>query len=349
MKFGNILFPYNGEPSRDANLITELLQEAQISEEAGLDAIWLAEHHFSGICPYADPIGLASAIAATTRRIRIGFSVLQASFHHPVKLAEQIAFLDNLSRGRMIIGLGRGNMGALYEYDAYKVKEEETQERLMETERLLIELLSGACAHDGKYWQFKIPALRPRPFTTPHPILLRSAVKDASFIELARQNRPFLAAFTTEAEFVRKIDLYRTEMRAAGASADAIDRNLANSWTWRRVFVSETSQEAEQIGVPAYRAMQVDRRTESERLHAAVGRTRNPSQAGEDAFIYGVPERVAETVAKMEQAGIGGIILQFRLGAMPAEIAENSLRLFMKEVAPCFRRGVGFTDRAQTT
>jgi len=337
MKFGNILFPYNGDPSRDTMLIAELLREAQISEELGVDAMWLAEHHFSGICPYADPVGLATAIAATTHRIKIGFSVLQASFHHPVKLAEQIAFLDNLSRGRMIVGLGRGNNAALYEYDAYKVNEEETPERLVETEELLTTLWTGGTVHQGKYWQFQIPALRPQPYSRPHPLMLRSVVKDASFIDMARQNRPFLAGFVSEEALKHSLHLYRTAMREDGRTSDEIDANLANSWTWRRIFVADTNAEAERIGPPAFRAMRSDRRGESERLHAAVGRVTRASRQQEDAFIFGTPERVAESIEKMVSTGIGGTILQFRLGSMPADLAERSLRLFMTEVAPAFQ------------
>jgi alkanesulfonate monooxygenase SsuD/methylene tetrahydromethanopterin reductase-like flavin-dependent oxidoreductase (luciferase family) len=338
MRFGNILFPYNGDPARDGTLIAELLREAHVSEQLGVDAMWLAEHHFSGVCPYADPVGLASAIAATTQKIKIGFAVLQASFHHPVKLAEQIAFLDNLSRGRMLVGLGRGNNAALYEYDAYRVVEDETQDRLVETEQLLTNLWSGGRVHEGKYWQFQIPALRPRPFTSPHPLVLRSVVKDESYVEMAQQNRPFLAGFISEPEMTRKVDLYRATMRAEGRTEAEIDCNLENSWTWRRIFVAETNEEAERIGLPAFQAARSDRRRESERLHAAVGRAMRASRQQEDVFIHGSPERVAETMEKMERTGIGGLILQFRLGAMPADVAENSLRLFMSKVAPAFQR-----------
>jgi alkanesulfonate monooxygenase SsuD/methylene tetrahydromethanopterin reductase-like flavin-dependent oxidoreductase (luciferase family) len=337
MQFGNMLFPYNGDPGHDATLIEELLKEVRVSEELGVDAMWLAEHHFSGICPYADPVGLASAIAAITQKIKIGFAVLQASFHHPVKLAEQLAFLDNLSRGRMIVGLGRGNNAALYEYDAYKVIEEETQERLVETEQLLTNLLSGGRVHDGKYWQFQIPALRPQPFTRPHPTLLRAVVKDDSYAEMAEQNRPFLAGFISEAETTRKIELYRTIMRERGRTEAEIEDNLAQSWTWRRIFVGETDAEAEGIGLAAFQAARHDRRIASEQLYAAVGRTMRPSRQQEDAFIYGSVERVAETMEKMQATGIGGLILQFRLGAMPADVAEQSLRLFMTKVAPAFQ------------
>jgi alkanesulfonate monooxygenase SsuD/methylene tetrahydromethanopterin reductase-like flavin-dependent oxidoreductase (luciferase family) len=304
-----------------------------------MDAVWLVEHHFSGICPYADPIGLASAIAAITKRVKIGFSVLQASFHHPVKLAEQIALLDNISRGRMIIGMGRGNRGALYEYDAYKVDENETQDRLEETEELLIKLLSGGpVTHEGAHFQVRIPEIRPHAFSKPHPLFLRSVSRDPSFIAMAKQGRPMLTGFGSEDETVRKIKLYKETMRETGYDEEKIADNLANSWSWRRVFVAETNEEAERVGLTAFRAMRGARQNDSARLHALVGRTAPNGGAGEEALIWGTPERVAETIAQSgDKTGLGGMILAFRLGEMPAEVAENSLRLFMKEVAPQFQ------------
>ncbi|MGE3149869.1 MAG: LLM class flavin-dependent oxidoreductase [Pseudorhodoplanes sp.] len=337
MKFGNIFFSYNLDPRRDDVFISEILREAQLCDELGMDSVWMVEHHFSCICPYADPVGLASAIAATTRKVKIGFAVLQASFHHPVKLAEQISLLDNISRGRMIIGLGRGNLGALYEYDAYNVDEGEAQERLIETEKLLVSLWTGQCGYSGKFWDFKIPQLRPAPFTRPHPVLLRSAYQDASFVELAKRNRPVLAGFTFESDFLRKLELYADTMRQAGRSEDEVRANLDQSWTMRRIFVAETDEEAQRIGLPAFRAVHSDRREESVRFHAAVGREAPSWPVGEEGFICGSPDRVIKSIATMQAAGLGGVIFSFRLGAMPADVAEKSLRLFMKEVAPAFQ------------
>ncbi len=77
MKFGNFLFPDSRDPERDGVVIDETLREAWLSDELGVDVIWLAEHHFDGICAYADPISFAGALAASTRHSKIGFAVLQ--------------------------------------------------------------------------------------------------------------------------------------------------------------------------------------------------------------------------------------------------------------------------------
>jgi alkanesulfonate monooxygenase SsuD/methylene tetrahydromethanopterin reductase-like flavin-dependent oxidoreductase (luciferase family) len=125
MKFGNFLFPDSRDPGHDGAVIDETLREAWLSDELGVDVIWLAEHHFDGICAYADPIGFAGALAATTRRAKLGFAVLQMALHHPIRLAEQIAVLDNLAKGRLIVGLGRGSSYNIYDYQGFGIDHHE--------------------------------------------------------------------------------------------------------------------------------------------------------------------------------------------------------------------------------
>src|SRR6202034_4918169 len=98
MLFGNFLFPDSRDPECDGVVIDETLHEARLSDELGVDAIWLAEHHFDGICAYADPIAFAGALAATTRHARLGFAVVQTALHHPIRLAEQFAVLHHLPK-----------------------------------------------------------------------------------------------------------------------------------------------------------------------------------------------------------------------------------------------------------
>src|SRR5216683_2783381 len=102
VRFGNFLFPDCRDPARDGAVIDETLAEARLSDELGIDVIWLAEHHFDGICAYVDPISFAAALATATRRSTIGFAVIQTSLHHPIRLAEQLALIDNLTKGRLI-------------------------------------------------------------------------------------------------------------------------------------------------------------------------------------------------------------------------------------------------------
>jgi alkanesulfonate monooxygenase SsuD/methylene tetrahydromethanopterin reductase-like flavin-dependent oxidoreductase (luciferase family) len=79
VKFGNFLFPDCRDPARDGVVIDETLREAVLSDELGVDVVWLAEHHFDGICAYVDPISFGGAVAASIRRAAIGFAVIQTA------------------------------------------------------------------------------------------------------------------------------------------------------------------------------------------------------------------------------------------------------------------------------
>ena len=109
MKFGNFLFPDCRDPARDGEVIDETLREAWLSDELGVDVIWLAEHHFDGICAYVDPISFAGALATSTRRSKIGFAVVQTALHHPIRLAEDYAMADIVTDGRVALPEGDAN------------------------------------------------------------------------------------------------------------------------------------------------------------------------------------------------------------------------------------------------
>ena len=109
MRFGNFLFPAAMDPADDQRVIQETLVEAQLCDSLGMDKLWLAEHHFDGICAYVDPVTFAAALAASTKQIKIGFAVAQMSLHHPIRLAEQMALIDNISRGGRAETLGAGS------------------------------------------------------------------------------------------------------------------------------------------------------------------------------------------------------------------------------------------------
>ena len=138
VKFGNFLFPDSRDPERDGAVIDETLREAWLSDELGVDVIWLAEHHFDGICAYADPISFAGALATSTRHSKIGFAVLQMALHHPIRLAEQLAVLDNITKGRLIVGFGRGSSYNIYDYQGFGIDHHEAQARLDEAEEIMV-------------------------------------------------------------------------------------------------------------------------------------------------------------------------------------------------------------------
>jgi alkanesulfonate monooxygenase SsuD/methylene tetrahydromethanopterin reductase-like flavin-dependent oxidoreductase (luciferase family) len=217
---------------------------------------------------------------------------------------------------------------------------------LEEAEKILLQ--AWTCeefTHRGKYWNLDVPMLRPRPFTKPHPVIVRAASGEASLLELARQGRPFLMNVQSMTVTRDRVELYRTTMHEAGYDEEAIARNLEDCWVWRNVFVAESDAEAERVGIPAFHAMVESRAALRNRIYRetglriAVPASDLPSARArvEHGFIHGSPARVAEAIAEINELGIGGVIASFRLGPMPHEAATNSLRLFMREVAPEFR------------
>jgi alkanesulfonate monooxygenase SsuD/methylene tetrahydromethanopterin reductase-like flavin-dependent oxidoreductase (luciferase family) len=347
MKFGNFLFPDSRDPARDGVVIDETLQEAWLSDELGVDVIWLAEHHFDGICAYVDPISFAGALATSTRRSKIGFAVVQTALHHPIRLAEQLAILDNITGGRLIVGLGRGSSYNIYDYRGFGIDHHEAQERLEETESILVRAWTGeGFSHRGRFWSIDVPMLRPKPYTKPHPDIIRAASGEASLLELARQGRPFLMNVQSMVVTRRRVEAYRSAMHEAGFGEDRIARTLAGCWVWRNVYVAETDGEAERVGIPVFRAMVESRAALRNRifgetgLRIAVPESDLPSARAtvEHGFIHGSPARVTEAMADIDSLGIGGVIASFRLGPMPHETAAASLKMFMEQVAPEIRR-----------
>lgn len=347
LRFSNFLFPEAREPGLDGQVIRESLEEAKLCDELGVEVLWLAEHHFDGNCAYVDPTTFAAAVAAATTRLKIGFAVAQVSLHHPIRLAEQIALLDQLSQGRLIVGLGRGTAYNVYEYQGYGIDWREAGPRYAEAEEIMLRAFTseGGFTHKGRFWDLQVPRLRPDCFTKPHPYVLRAASSEEGALHLAQRGLPFMMNVQSLEVTRKRLAAYKDALGAAGHGEAEVARCMAESWVWRNVVVAETDAEAERLGVPAFEAMQEQRGRLRERIYAEQGirmveEKVPPARVQvEHALITGSPATVAERMAEIDATGVGGVICAFRLGPMPAEVARNSIRLFMTEVAPHFQGG----------
>jgi alkanesulfonate monooxygenase SsuD/methylene tetrahydromethanopterin reductase-like flavin-dependent oxidoreductase (luciferase family) len=345
MKFSNFLFPASMDPQKDQQVIAETLREAQLCDELGMEMLWLAEHHFDGICAYVDPVTFAAALAASTKQIHIGFAVAQMSLHHPVRMAEQMALIDNISKGRLVVGLGRGTAYNIYDYQGYGIDPKEAYDRLIEAEDIMIKAWTTEnYKHSGKYWNIQLPLLRPRPYTKPHPSIVRACSGEEAMLGMAREGRPFLMNIQTNEVTKQRMDLYRKTMRESGFDEATVARNVDNTWVWRNIFVGETDAEAERIAMPAWKIQQEFREAMRKKVYAEQGLmlkhepatpARNVQQ---HSILCGSPDTIAEAIAEIDKIGVGGLILVFRIGPMPYEVAANSIKLFMQKVAPQFRR-----------
>lgn len=348
MKFSNFLFPQCPDPADDQRVIEETLAEAKLCDELGMETLWLAEHHFDGNCAYVDPVSFAAAIAAATTQIKIGFAVAQMSLHHPIRMAEQLSMIDNLSKGRLIVGLGRGTAYNIYDYLGYGIDPDEAFDRLVEAEEIMIKAWSGEpLEHKGKFWDIWLPILRPQVFTKPHPFMIRACSGEESMLWQAREGKPFLMNVQSVDVIRDRMDAYRAEMAKSGFDEAHIQQCVDQTWIWKNIFVAETDAEAEKVGIPLFEAQRDNRMAMRKQVYEEKGWTMDKSietgaapkpaaarNVTHHSLLCGSPATVAEQIAQIDEIGIGGLILQFRLGPSSYEIAENSIRLFMEKVAP---------------
>lgn len=349
MRFGHFFYPMNPDASRDYQALEACLDEIELVEQLGFDAIWIAEHHFAGEAVYGDALLFGAAVAVKTQRVLIGLGVVEMALHNPVQLAIQTALLDNLSRGRLVVGTGRGSNYNAYEYIGFGTSVAKGQAQLPEAEDLLVKAwTTEALDYQGEYWQVSFPAVRPRPYQKPHPPLARACLSDASIMAMAQLGRPVLLRGRSIERVAESIQLYRETMLAAAFDEASVDKALDQSWVWYEAHLAETDDQALEAFLPNFQRasqyianMRARWNPKDQQLptpppplpRSAYGS--RPSRSASEALV-GSPTRVAEQVALLRDAGARNLMLTNR-GLMSPEQTRASLRLLSDKVMPQFR------------
>ena len=349
MRFGHFFYPMNFDASRDYEAIEECLAEAELVEELGFDAIWIAEHHFIGEAVYGDPLVFAAAVAVKTQRVALGLGIVEMALHNPVQLAIQTALIDNLSRGRLIVGIGRGSNYNAFEYVGFGTTVAEGRKRLLEAEDLLVKAwTTEELDFRGEYWNVSFPSVRPRPYQKPHPPLARACLSDDSIISMGRIARPILFRGRSIEAAGKSIRLYRETMQSSGFDEATVENALDNSWFWYEAHLAETDDAALNGFLPVYEragrhVAAIRERWNPKDQEVNVARPPlprsaygpNPNTTASENLI-GSPNRVAEHVRLLSEVGVRNLMLTNR-GLMSKEETEASLRLLSEEVMPQFR------------
>ena len=354
MRFGWLTLAHSPSADADCSAIEEQLEQACHAEAVGFDGVWLTEHNFTGEAVYCDPIPFAAALAARTTRIRIGFAVIQLALRHPVRLAVQLALLDNLSRGRLDVGVGRGSIYNEYEYMGYGLRSDDSRERAAEALELLVRAWTEEpLVHEGKFFQARLPALRPRVLQRPHPPIWRSVVSPASFAECGRLGAPIMTARIPLARIPERLGAYTEGLAAGGHPADSRARLLADVAVWRHVYVAGSQAQAEDELAAALHAtrrhmhhareaynppdFQVDVSALNPFTDPAVGDEEGVRWSLETGALCGTAARVAEQLDALARAGVGHVLCQMSFGYLSHAQIMASMRHFGAVVMPAFR------------
>jgi alkanesulfonate monooxygenase SsuD/methylene tetrahydromethanopterin reductase-like flavin-dependent oxidoreductase (luciferase family) len=343
MRFGTFVFSISHDPQEDHQVIENTLREVELAEAIGMDAVWLTEHHFDGAVAYADPLVFGAAVAMRTRRVRIGFAVIEMALHHPVRLAVQTSLLDNLSHGRLTVGTGRGSAYNAFEYMGFGTTMEHGRGMLAEAEDLLVKAWTGEDVHHmGEHWNLSFPRLRPPPYQKPHPPLVRACIGEESMLEMAKIGRPVLIGVQTLDTLRQRLQRYQDTMYEQGFGESVVEAALDETWAQRALYVADNNDEAIAVATQALQRYR-HHLDESRRQYnpgglpaRKPGTPPSPNEMVEHAFLAGTPQRVAEQIAALRDAGVRNLLLNVNVGQMPPEQVERSMLLFGEKVLPLF-------------
>lgn len=353
MKFGLNFFPsFRSSDMSTAEYFAAVLRLAERADALGYHSVKAVEHYFhdyGGHTP--NPIVLLSAIAVRTRRLRPITGAVIPAFNNPVKLAGELAMLDNLSNGRLDVGFGRAFIPK--EFEVFGVSMEDSRARFDEgidvVRRLWVE---ERVTYEGKFHRFRDVRSTPRPVQKPHPpIWVAAVMSEESFVAAgSRGYHLMIVPYAGSIERSRDlVEVYRQAWRKAGhpAGAEQIQVSL-------HCYVAETHREAiEGFRRPLERYVEVF----GEALRSWSGRqasqyagyrkmvdsiiaTTPESMLENRTALVGSPEDVVEQVAFVRDVfGEVEPSLQINFGGTPEREAMRTLELFASRVMPKFSDG----------
>ena len=343
MRFGSWVFPISQNSKNDGHVIDDTLTEIDRWEALGFDSIWLSEHHFDGATAYADPVVFAGAIAQRTKNVTIGFAVVEMALHHPVRLAAQVALLDHLSKGRMMLGTGKGSAFNEYEYIGFGVPMSDAADSISEAEEIILEAWTGEPVEfKGKYWDIAFPELRPMPLQKPHPPLLRACISRESTIEMGSKRRPILIAAQENHSIKDRLQVFTKSLESTEITESEIEDILDQVWVNKNIVVAESRSEAEEIAFDGYTREQTFFKAARDKYNPKSGsqglsKPREISKKDFDnIFITGTPKDVAEQISELDKIGVKNLMMKINTGEMDQSIVFRTMDLLAEHVKPLF-------------
>lgn len=353
-------------------VMAEAREFAKAADDGGYWSIWYTEHHFGheGIEITPNPVLMGTDIAAHTSRIRIGQAASIATFWHPLRLAEDIAMLDQLSGGRVEVGLGRG----LYGREALNLNRladprEQEQNRALYEET--VEIMTKAWSeeffsHSGQFYTFPEPGVRwdhplspatpeftedgmitkmavtPKPYQRPHPPLWQVIDSPRSIKSAAEQGVQGLFWLPPVSALKDRFALYRDTASAASGREYALGEGIG---LVRDVYVADTMEQA--------RAEFEDALLTTYRWVTHFRGLGNLMEAGEELtdahqlsydfladrnLLVGTPEFVAEKIEELRsELNLEHLLLWTTHPGLEHRHAMRSLELFTEKVMPRFQ------------
>jgi probable LLM family oxidoreductase len=337
--FGDVTVDADGRPVRQPQVIRDVVEEAVLAEQLGLDFFGLGEHHREDFAVSAPEIVLA-AVAGRTERIRLGSAVTVLSSDDPVRVYQRFATLDAISNGRAEVILGRGSFTESFPLFGYELRDYEV---LFEEK---LELFTALLEEEPVTWSGTTRAglQDQRVFPTTESGL-RTWVgvggSPESVLRTARHGLPMMLAIIggDPLRFAPFADLYRRALDELGQPRLPIGIHSPG-------HVAETDEQARDELWPHYREMHA--RIGRERGWPPMTRSQYELAAGpEGALAAGSPQTVADKIVRaVTGLGASRYDLKYSAGTLPHDAMLRSIELYGTEVAPLVRERLAASEAA---
>jgi len=348
MRFGMLHLFENPAEKSEHEIIHEQMGLMRAAEDLGFDSVWPAEHHFTEYGYCASPALSLAAIANETKRIRLGTGIVVLPLNHPLRVAEDYAFLDHLSDGRVDLGVGRGYQPL--EFERYGVDQTTTRAQFDEALQILRQAWgTGRVDFDGQHFQFHDVPVRPTPLQEPHPPIWMAALSPETF-ELAGRyglNLLYGSVFGLSPENARS--RRRDYHRGLAAAGHRPEGKSAGCLTM--VYVADTMEQARaEFRDPVlwyYEtiAKYVAPKSGAISSYEMYSAFRDVASSADwdslierDAVICGNPDFVGEKLRDFQQIyGFTDVLCWTRLGGLDHRKVLRSMELMRDKVIPNLR------------
>jgi alkanesulfonate monooxygenase SsuD/methylene tetrahydromethanopterin reductase-like flavin-dependent oxidoreductase (luciferase family) len=346
--FGWMMGAVGDDGASDATLYKNMMSDADLGYALGYDAPWVVEHHFSNYYPTPSPLMVLSHIAAKYPDFGLGTAVIVTPWHHPLRIAEEVAMLSLLSDAPLRIGLGRGM--APLEYETFGVSLFEAKERFEEIREIIRLALRGKpFTYDGQHYKIeRETTLRPTP-----------RMENVSFIGAISQpsSAGKIADLDLEPMMTGQAPL-EEQHAILKAWEDATRARGGNTRGLKVVspilVIAETDREAMEQArryIPRWFELQVEHYAADEKLYGNVPSYAsfsagfkqriancNPDNLGRlfEVSLIGSAETVRKRLQRFLDVGYNYVMVQPSLPGLPHEIRQDWLRRFALDVMPYF-------------
>ncbi|MDP1669916.1 LLM class flavin-dependent oxidoreductase [Phaeovulum sp.] len=328
--FGDVTTGADGRLKPQREVLRDVVEEAVLADEVGVDFIGLGEHHRDDFAISAPEVVLA-AIAGRTRRIRLGTAVTVLSTDDPVRLFQRFATLDALSEGRAEVMLGRGSFTESYGLFGFSLDD---YEALFEEK---LALFAALIRQPEVTWsgQSRAPLRRQRVWPPLGPGGLKTWIgvggSPGSVLRAVRHDLPMMLAIIggSARRFLPFVDLYQRSYAEIGKAPQPLGVHSPG-------HVAPTDAEAQAEAFPAYMALHD--RIGRERGWPAITRADFEREIEHGALYVGAPETVAQKIAATTRAlGLARFDLKYSMGPLPHAALMRSIGLYGSVVIPRVR------------